>query len=68
MFFVDGVVTELGHIREIVRSRQEANDKLVVRVAPDRKAPYHAMVDMLDEVKLGGARRISMKTQLRGER
>jgi len=62
VFFVDGVPTALDEIRNVVRSRQERNGKLVVRVDPDRKAPYSAMVDILDEVKLGGARRISLNT------
>ena len=47
-FLVDDVPTDLRSIRDLVKSRQEANDKLVVSVEPSRQAPYRAMVDILD--------------------
>ena len=63
VFYVDQVPVELRQIREVVRERQAANDKLVVSVEPDRAAPYRAMVDILDELKVAGASRISLKTR-----
>jgi biopolymer transport protein ExbD len=63
LYYVDGVQTPLRQIREIVKERQAANDKLIVSVEPDRNAPYRAMVDILDELKLAKATRISLKTR-----
>lgn len=63
LFYVDGVQTGLRAIRDVIRDRQEANDKLIVSVEPDRAAPYRAMVDILDELKLAKATRISLKTR-----
>lgn len=60
--YADGVPVTLDDVRQLVRDRQAANDRLVVRLEPARKTPYRVMVDLLDEVKLGGARRISIKT------
>lgn len=63
IFYVDEEVTPLNQIQAKVRDRLAGNDKLVVSVEPDRVAPYHAMVDILDELKLAGAKRISLKTR-----
>ena len=63
VFYVDDEVFPLNQIQALVKTRLLANDKLVVSVEPDRKAPYHAMVDILDELKLAGAKRISLKTR-----
>lgn len=63
IFYVDDDITPLNQIKAKVRDRLAGNDKLVVSVEPDRTAPYHAMVDILDELKLAGARRISLKTR-----
>jgi len=60
--YADGAPVALAAVRGLVHDRQAANDRLVVRLEPARKAPYRVMVDLLDEVKLGGARRISIKT------
>jgi biopolymer transport protein ExbD len=62
-FFVDGQPQDLRAIRQIIRDKQAANDKLIVSVEPHRQAPYRAMVDILDELKLAGATRISLKTR-----
>jgi biopolymer transport protein ExbD len=63
LYYVDGVQTPLRQIRDIVRDRQEANDKLIVSVEPDRNAPYRSMINILDELKLAKATRISLKTR-----
>jgi biopolymer transport protein ExbD len=44
---------------EIAR-RLAANDKLVVSVLAQRGATYRTFVDVLDELKLAGARKISI--------
>lgn len=63
VFYVDDKPTALKEIKPIVRDRLAGNDKLVVSVEPDRRAPYKAMVDILDELKLAKATRISLKTR-----
>jgi biopolymer transport protein ExbD len=63
IFYVDDVPTPLHQIKNEVKDREAANDKLVVSVEPDKAAPYNAMVDILDELKLAGASRISLKTR-----
>ncbi len=62
-FFVDDEPTPLHAIKDLVKEREAANPKLVVSVEPDKAAPYNAMVDILDELKLAGASRISLKTK-----
>jgi len=63
IFYVDDVATPLHQIKDEVKDREATNDKLVVSVEPDKAAPYNAMVDILDELKLAGASRISLKTK-----
>ena len=62
-FLVDDEPTPLHQIRILVKEAESANDKLVVSVEPDPQAPYKAMVDILDELKVAGASRISLKTK-----
>jgi biopolymer transport protein ExbD len=63
VFYVDDKPTPVNQIQPIVKERLAGNDKLVVSVEPDRRAPYAAMVDILDELKLAKATRISLKTR-----
>ncbi|HEX9899269.1 MAG TPA: biopolymer transporter ExbD, partial [Candidatus Methylomirabilis sp.] len=63
LYLVDGQPVSLSMIKPMVKERAAANDKLVVSVEPDRAAPYKAMIDILDELKLAGAKRISLKTK-----
>ena len=49
----------------IVKQELAANDKLIVAVKTDPAAPYRNMVNVLDEVKIAGAERISL--QMMGE-
>jgi len=64
LFLVDEVPTPLEEIKPLVEERQaEKPDKFVVSVEPHRQAPYRAMIDILDELKGAGARRISLKTR-----
>ncbi len=63
IFLVDDQPTPLNEIRTLVKEAEAANDKLVVSVEPPPTAPYKAMVDILDELKMAGASRISLKTK-----
>lgn len=63
IFLVDNQPTPLNQIRILVKEAEAANDKLVVSVEPPATAPYKAMVDILDELKMAGASRISLKTK-----
>jgi len=63
VFYIDDKPASLKEIGPIVRDRLVGNDKLVVSVEPDRRAPYRAMVDILDELKAAKATRISLKTR-----
>lgn len=49
----------------IVKQELAANPKLIVAVKTDPAAPYRNMVNVLDEVKVAGAERISL--QMMGE-
>ncbi len=57
---LDGKPVSLGEIRPILEDKLEKNDKLIVSLKTDKQAPYNAMVDVLDEIKLARAKRISL--------
>jgi biopolymer transport protein ExbD len=63
ILYVDRLPTAPGEIRERIREAQAGNPRLILLVDPHRKAPYRAMVDLLDEAKLAEAERISVKTR-----
>lgn len=66
VFLVDGdPIPNVEALRSIYRERYAGNDKLIVSIEPDPKAPYKSMVDILDEMKAVQARRISIKSKLR---
>lgn len=58
----DGRPVQIGMIQELVRQRLVANDKTVVILETHPDAVYGLMVACLDEVKLSGARKFSLKT------
>jgi biopolymer transport protein ExbD len=62
-FFVDGEPIALGWIQDLIRERRALDPETVVSVEPHPAAPYRAMIDILDELKLGGATRIAIKTR-----
>jgi biopolymer transport protein ExbD len=62
-FFVDDLPVDLDEIPWMVEDRQAGNDRLIVSVEPHPQAPYRAMIDILDELKGAGARRISLRTR-----
>jgi len=57
---LDGKPVSLGEIRPILKDKLDQNDKLIVSLKTDKQASYNAMVSVLDEIKLTGAKRISL--------
>lgn len=48
-------------VEGILRQELAANDKLIAAIKTDPNAPYRHMINVLDEVKLAGAERISLQ-------
>jgi biopolymer transport protein ExbD len=63
---LDGRALEAGALRDQLASRLRLVPDLIVRISIDPAAPYAALVAALDQVKLSGARRISLKTESAG--
>ena len=53
-------VVPLSKLLDAVTTRLAANDKLIVSLKAERGATYRMFVDVLDELKLAGATRISI--------
>ena len=63
---VDKEPITMRDLRPMIEERLAANDKLVVVIETHPDAEYGLMVDILDELKLARARRISLKTMRAG--
>ena len=63
---LDGAAIAPGDLKTALAARLKGQPGLVVTLAIDRLAPYAAVVEALDQVKLSGARQISLRTE--GER
>jgi biopolymer transport protein ExbD len=63
---VDDDKTPLSSLRGVIERRLAQNEKLVVVIETHPDAEYGLMIDILDELKLSGARRISLKTMKGG--
>ena len=50
----------LNQLRADVERRLEENDKLIISLKADEETPYTDFIDVLDEIKLTGAARISL--------
>ena len=59
---IDDASVRLEDIQEIIRQRWEANDKTVVILETHPDADYGWMIACLDEVKMSGARKFTLKT------
>ncbi|MCA9755108.1 MAG: biopolymer transporter ExbD [Candidatus Eisenbacteria bacterium] len=59
--FVDDQAFPLKGLKDEVKRRTGENPNLVVSIETSPDAKYEAMVDVLDEVKLANAERISIK-------
>ncbi len=56
----DPQLIDVGRLHEVVATHRGANPALAALIKIDRKAPYHWMVDILDEVALGNLERYSL--------
>lgn len=61
-FFEDSELTEIAFsdLRADIQLRLAANEKLIISLKAQRQASYRMFVDVLDELKLAGATRISI--------
>lgn len=59
---IDKDPVSLNDVRTVVAEKLEENDKLVVVVETHPTSEYGLMVDILDELRLADARRISLKS------
>jgi len=50
----------LSQLRADIERRLVANDKLIVSLKADEETPYEKFIDVLDEIKLSGADKISL--------
>jgi biopolymer transport protein ExbD len=57
---IEGEITAVGEIESMVRQRLADNPNLIVSVKTDPGARYETMIDVLDELKLAEAPRISL--------
>ena len=54
-------VISYRQVEGILRQELAANDKLIAAIKTDPNAPYRHMINVLDEVKMAGAERISLQ-------
>ena len=57
---LDGKPVSLREIKPILEDKLGKNDKLIVSLKTDKQASYNVMINVLDEIKLTGAKRISL--------
>jgi biopolymer transport protein ExbD len=63
---VEDQQVSLAELRPLIEKRLAQNEKLVVVIETHPDAEYGLMIDILDELKLAQARRISLKTMKGG--
>jgi biopolymer transport protein ExbD len=59
---IDKQVVPLGQLKPLIERRLAENEKLVVVIETHPDSDYGLMIDILDELRLADARRISLKT------
>jgi len=59
---IEGEVLTLEGVRSRVEARALANDRLIVVIESHPDSEYGVMVDVLDELRLANARRVSLKS------
>ncbi len=64
---IDREPVPLKEVRTVIARKLGENDKLVVVVETDPRSEYGLMVDILDELRIADARRISLKSTEVGE-
>jgi biopolymer transport protein ExbD len=57
---IEGDIIPIGELESIVRRNLEENPNLIISVKTDPGARYETMIDVLDELKLADAPRISL--------
>ena len=57
---LEGDIIPLSAVQENVKNRLAANEKLVVSLQADEATDYEVFVNVLDELKLAGSKRISI--------
>ncbi len=50
----------LNQLRADIEQRLAQNDKLIISLKADEETPYEKFIDVLDEIKLSGADKISL--------
>jgi biopolymer transport protein ExbD len=58
---------EFKDLRTLLLDKNGANPKLITLVKVDRKAKYHNMVDILDEIQLANVQRFSLAPMLEAD-
>ena len=58
---LDGQAVSLDRLRAALAARLRKDPDLLVALSIDGRAPYAALIGTLDQVKLAGARRISIR-------
>jgi biopolymer transport protein ExbD len=58
---------EFKDLRGLLQERNAANPKLITLIKVDRKAKYHNMVDILDEIQLSNVQRFSLAPMLEAD-
>jgi len=59
---VDKEAVPLKELRPLIERKLAQNDKLIVVIETHPDSEYGLMIDILDELRLANARRISLKT------
>jgi biopolymer transport protein ExbD len=59
---VEKDIVQIADIRPLIQRKMAENEKLIVVVESHPDSDYGVMIDILDELRLANARRISLKT------
>lgn len=59
---LDGKVVPMSGLAQLLETLLEKKPDLLVRITVDPAAPYAALVQALDQVKLSGARQVSIQS------
>ncbi|MCD6169273.1 MAG: biopolymer transporter ExbD [Candidatus Latescibacteria bacterium] len=56
----EGEIITISQLREEIKRRLADNPRLIISLKADRDTKYDVFIDVLDQVKLAGAKRISI--------
>lgn len=54
------VPTPIPLIQDNIRKRLDANENLIISIKPSRETEYSVVITVLDQIKLSGAKKISL--------